>query len=162
MSSETLASRLPSDRNATPHTCISQASRTLPTNKDDSECGGHYSAPSAAYHTGRIGQNRRCEQEAGNSWRSYILRDRCLHPPPQEQVAQNSRLVRRLCAILPPVQSLTWSVWSDTVCAHVLVCRSHSLILLSLPPEAKAVPSGWTDTDNTHDLWPAASRWRLV
>ncbi len=49
----------------------------------------------------------------------------------------------------------TWSVWSATVCAHVRVVRSHSFTLPSLLPVANAVPSGWHDTDSTHDSWPA-------
>ena len=39
-------------------------------------------------------------------------------------------------------QERTWSVWSDIVCAQVLVCRSQSLTFESLDPVAKHDPLG--------------------
>lgn len=58
----------------------------------------------------------------------------------------------------PPLPDLASAARSRRLtCAHVLVCRSQSLTLLSLLPVAKAVPLGWGLTLSTHDSCPAAS-----
>ena len=41
-----------------------------------------------------------------------------------------------------------WPIWSP-------VTASHKRILLSIPPEAKVLPSGENYTNKTHPLWPS-------